>query len=327
MHIGMGGHVYPFPPTGYAGVERVASWWTEALLRRGHQVTLVANADSRLPVTRLLPKLEGAPDAFVEGFVAARQGGADVIHDNNDCHAPDARRWDGPYLYTVHAMVWPDNPNPVFISFNQARHFQYTSRTGRPPVVNPNGLPSADYPYRESKEDFLLWCGAIREPKNPEMAIALAVETGWRLKIVGPIQDARYAYLRQYAPGAGPIEYLGELGPERLELYRRAAVFLYTCSDTWVEGFNLTNIEALLSGTPVFGWKTARNRIIEEQIDEGINGFSFETYAEFRVALAEQWHRRLHPRDCRAKGETHSVERTVDRYLALYTRTIQGERW
>ncbi len=325
MKIAMTGHVYPLPPSGYAGVERVASWWIEALRARGHKVVLVANADSKLPVDRLIPKRSGVADAFVDGILQA--GGCDIVHDNNDCHHPDPRRWNRPYVYTVHAMVWNGNPNPVFISQNQARHFRYREQSGRDPVVNHNGLPVAQYPYREDKEDYLLWCGAIREPKNPEMAIALAVETGWRLKIIGPIQDARFAYLWTYKPGAGPIEYLGELGAERLDVFQRAAIFLYTCSDSWVEGFNLTTIEALLSGTPVFGWRTERNRIIEEQIDEGSSGFIFDDYATFRQALADEWHRQIHPRDCRAKGETHSVTRTVDRYLEIYQRAIAGEKW
>ena len=326
MKICMGGHVYPLPPNGYAGVERVATWWTEELTRRQHRVTLVANADSQLTVDRLIPKRAGVPDAFVDGFVEAMRS-CDVAHDNNDCHTPDPRRWAKPYIYTVHAMVWNGNPNPVFISHNQARHFHYTERTGSPPVVNPNGLPPGLYPYREEKEDFLLWCGAIREPKNPAVAVWLAQQTGWRLKIVGPIQDGRYQYLRQLTPGAGPIEYLGELGAERLDLFRRAAAFLYTCSDTWVEGFNLTNIEALLSGTPVFGWRTPKNRIIEEQIEEGVSGFIFDDVETLRRALTEQWQRRIDPKDCRAKGETHSVTRTVDRYLSIYQRAIAGERW
>lgn len=325
MKIAMTGHIYPLPPTGYAGVERVVSWWIEELRARGYRVTLVANTDSTLPVDRLIPKREGAADAFVDGILQAAE--CDVVHDNNDCHAPDPRRWQKPYLYTVHAMVWNGNPNPVFISHNQARHFEYAEKTGQPPVVNTNGLKTELYPFRREKEDFLLWCGAIREPKNPEMSIQLAKETGWRLKIIGPIQDGRFEYLRSQYPPGGKIEYLGELDAGRLDLFRRAAIFLYTCSPTWVEGFNLTNIEALLSGTPVFGLKTSVNHIIVEQIDDGVSGFIFEDYETFRQALAEQWHRQLDPADCRSKGESHDVRFTVERYESLYARVIAGERW
>ena len=95
----MTGHVYALPPSGYAGVERVASWWIEELRARGHKVTLVANTESTLVVDRLIPKRNGREDAFVEGILQADD--CDVVHDNNDAHRPDPRRWTGPYIYTI----------------------------------------------------------------------------------------------------------------------------------------------------------------------------------------------------------------------------------
>src|SRR6478672_1400437 len=45
------------PPIAYGGTERVVSWLTEELVRRGHEVTLFATGDS-ITSARLVP---GAP--------------------------------------------------------------------------------------------------------------------------------------------------------------------------------------------------------------------------------------------------------------------------
>src|SRR5919108_5956767 len=45
------------PPEGYGGTERVVAYLTEALLRRGHDVTLFASGDSRT-TARLVPTAE-----------------------------------------------------------------------------------------------------------------------------------------------------------------------------------------------------------------------------------------------------------------------------
>lgn len=324
MKVCMTGHVYPLPPTKYAGVERVASWWINELRARGHEVELVANSDSRIAVDWLHPKRVGDRDDFVMGIREARKRGCQVVHDNNDCHTPDPDRFDGPYIYTVHACVWNDNPCPVFLSNNQARWFKYTERTGREPVVNHNGLPADEYPYEANKEDFILWCASIRACKAPEMAVQLAKDTGVNLKIIGPMQDGNYGYLRGLK---GNIQYLGEMGPERLKYFRSASAFLYTCGPEWMEGFNLTNIEALLSGTPVIGLKTPNNSIVDEQIDDGVNGFICESYDDLKRTIGERLWSRLNPSDCRKKGEFHDVRNTVTRYEKIYERVIAGERW
>ena len=321
MHIAMGGHGQAWPPKGYAGVERVGSWWVRELRARGHTVTLVADGRSTLEVDNLIPSNE---QTYHEGFQKARDLGAEVVHDNNDAQEPNPGRWTGgPYVFTVHACVWRGNPQPIFLSRNQARWHGYQGE----PVVVHNGLPAEEYPFCGEKEDFLLWCASIRDCKAPEMAVQLARETGLRLKIIGPIQDGQYNWLREHRSPDGQIHYLGEMDVERLDYYRRAAAFVYTCSDSWMEGFNLTNIEALLSGTPVVGLWTDNNRIVEEQLVHGRSGFICKGYEQMRRVLADRAYEECSPAEVRACGEGFDVRTAVDGYLAAYQRAIDGERW
>lgn len=326
MNICMTGHVYALPPVKYAGVERVVTWWVRELRKRGHRVALVANADSTLECERLIPKNDLNADAFVEGMERARRGdfAADVVHDNNDCHAPHPSRFAAPYIYTVHACVWNGNPNPVFLSYQQAKWHKYP---GFPMVVN-NGLPADEYPMGVARQGYALWLASLRTCKAPEMAIAACEEAGVPLKIVGPIQDGRYSdFPRRYPPG-GQIEYLGEMGSERLRLFREASVFLYTCDQAWMEGFNLTNIEAMLSGTPVVALRTGNNRIADEQIVNGVSGVVCDSYEDIVAALKARVWQRMPPESVRACATSRfTVERTVDRYLELYESAVRGKRW
>src|SRR6478672_2427658 len=62
MHLRIAQLAPPFesvPPSGYGGTERVVHTLTEELIRRGHDVTLFASADSRTSA-RLVPTCEQA---------------------------------------------------------------------------------------------------------------------------------------------------------------------------------------------------------------------------------------------------------------------------
>ncbi len=84
------------PPRLYGGTERVVSWLTEELVRRGHEVTLFASGDSRtaaklVPVTeraqRLNPaeRIDGlASQQLLIGMLQQQSRKFDVIHSHLD---------------------------------------------------------------------------------------------------------------------------------------------------------------------------------------------------------------------------------------------------
>lgn len=332
MIIGMGAHGQPLPPKGYAGVERVVTWWIAELRRRGHEVVLIHHDSSSVEVDGLVGLMGNDRDRYYKSFAYARDKfGVNVIHDNNDHHPPRPERWGGdaraPYIFTVHACVWEGNPCPVFLSHHQARWFRYRERAGRAPTVVHNGLPSDAYRFSSDKEDFVFWCASIRACKAPELAVEVCREAGVRLVMAGPIQDGAYGWLNKYRTERDGLLYLGPLGDERLDWFARAGAFLYTCSEDWMEGYNLTNIEALLSGTPVIALETANNQVAREQIVHGESGFICPDGEAMRAVLADGAWRRLSPGACLAYGKLHSVERAVDGYLDAYERAVKGEVW
>src|SRR5512134_2323357 len=92
------------PPRRYGGTERVVAWLTEALVRRGHDVTLFASGDARTsarlrsPCARALRLDAAAPDAVALHTIEladafTRSDEFDVMHSHVDYLAfPFSRR-------------------------------------------------------------------------------------------------------------------------------------------------------------------------------------------------------------------------------------------
>jgi len=108
----------PVPPPRYGGTERIVSYLTEELVRRGHDVTLFASGDSRT-AARLVAVTERALrlDANSREVLAAnfsRELGRvfgtaekfDVIHCHVDYLAyPFSRLVRTPTLHTLHGRL------------------------------------------------------------------------------------------------------------------------------------------------------------------------------------------------------------------------------
>jgi glycosyltransferase involved in cell wall biosynthesis len=111
-------------------------------------------------------------------------------------------------------------------------------------VVTPLGVDAAFTPG-SARDSYVLFVGTIEPRKNPLAAARAAREAGRRLVVAGPAKDERLA--RELA-GAG-AELRGYVGKEELaDLYRGAACLVHP---TRYEGFGLTVVEAMASGTPV----------------------------------------------------------------------------
>src|SRR5437667_8190941 len=106
------------PPKKYGGTERVVSWLTEELVRRGHDVTLFASADSstgaRLVATHargLRLDEDSAGDPFAAhiaqlGAVLDRLDGFDVVHCHVDYPALLLGRLSPvPFVHTLHGRL------------------------------------------------------------------------------------------------------------------------------------------------------------------------------------------------------------------------------
>jgi glycosyltransferase involved in cell wall biosynthesis len=328
------------PPHRYGGTERVISWLTEELVRRGHEVTLFASGDSRTTATLMAPvpaalRPAGAlevigPHIRQIGMLRDRLGDFDVIHSHVDFFAmPFRRPGDPPLVTTLHGRLDLPELFPVYRFFDQA-NLVSISDAQRTPVPDLNwvatvhhGLPVADYPVGDGRGDYVLFLGRISSEKRPHVAIDVARRAGVRLVIAAKVDRADEAYWEaEVRPrlASGGVDYVGETDlTETLRWLRDARALLFPIE--WPEPFGLAMIESMACGTPVI---TRRCGSTPEIVEDGVTGFVCDDDAGVERALGQI--ARIDRQACRNHVETRfSVTRMVDDYEAVY-RGLRRER-
>jgi glycosyltransferase involved in cell wall biosynthesis len=329
----------PVPPRLYGGTERVVSWLTEELVRRGHDVTLFASGDSRTAARLVAPyprglRLDGArPDPVAVhvvqlGQAMERAREFDIMHCHVDYLAlPFGALVPTPLVHTMHGRLDLAHLPLVYAQFATARLISI-SDCQRAPLDHlglnwvatvHHGLPVERVPFTASpRGDYLLFLGRTSREKRPDLAIAVAQRAGLKLKIAAKVDDTDLAYFDEaIRPHLDDplIEFLGEVGDEeKWQLLGDALCLLFPID--WPEPFGLTMIEALACGTPVVARPCGA---VPEIVRDGEVGFLADTIEELVTAV-----KRVDMIDraaCRRYAETRfSVGVMVDRYEAVYRR-------
>lgn len=330
------------PPSGYGGTERVVSFLTEELVRRGYDVTLFASGDSRTaahlvaPVPRALRLDPNCRDPLVHHLamlseVYRRAGEFDLIHCHTDyLGLPLARGSRTPTLLTLHGRLDIDDLAPMYAAHREVPLISISDAQRRPlpdaawfSTVH-HGVPAAEFPVGDGAGDYLLFLGRISPEKCPDVAIRVAQRAGKRLRIAAKVDAVDREYFRTHVEpllDSGHVEFLDEVsGDDKARLLGEATALLFPID--WPEPFGLVMIEALACGTPVI----ARARgSVPEVIEDGVTGLIAETEDELVAAVAAV--DQLDRGACRAAFERRFTDAAMcDRYLAVYERVVAGER-
>ncbi len=285
----------PVPPPGYGGIEAVVALLCDELVARGHDITLFAAPGSRSSAQVCSP-LEGThakqigsslyeSDHVGAAYDAVDRAGAegrpfDLVHDHSGFTAVAmASRISVPVVHTLHAP-FNDETRPFYarhghkarlvaISDFQLAHAPAGVRVAD---VVPNPIRVADWPFREDKDDYLLWMGRMDPAKGAQRAIEAAHAAGLRLVLAGPVQPGQEEYfhceIEPHVDGRD-VDFVGEVGgTRRKELFARAKAFLMPIS--WPEPFGMVMVEALACGTPVIAFPEGA---AGEIVIDGENGF------------------------------------------------------
>ena len=326
------------PPPGYGGVEWVVSALTEALVRRGHMVTLFC-APGSVSSAEVVPVLDTAhPDeierslyeadhvarAFDEIELRVGADAFDVVHDHCGFTAlAMADRLGAPVVHTLHGQF-----NAGTAAFYR-RHGHKAALVGisdaqlasAPQGVSaacaiPNPIDVGAWPLREDKDDYLLWIGRMTADKGPHRAIAAARAADVPLVMAGVVQPGQEAFFDAHvAPhlDGDRVRFVGEVGGGvKHALFAGAMGLLMPIR--WEEPFGMVMVEALACGTPVIAF---REGAACELVVDGTTGFLVDDEEEMAAAVERL--ALIDARACRAWVAEHcDVDVVAAAYEAAY---------
>jgi len=330
----------------------VVSTLTEALVERGHDVTLFAPADSRTSA-RLVPIVPAALwhiDPPTNDFGSVRSSvyrtileeidEFDVVHSHLDVHGfPLADTPRRPLVTTLHGRLDVPNLLPIYRAFEQLPLVSISAAQRRP-LASANwvatvhhGIDVDQFTFRSGRGQYLAFLGRISPDKGLDIAINVALLTGQRLIIAARpplpfVHDPEVQRDRQYyehviepllrEPG---IELIGEVGGrEKDEFLGKASALLFPIR--WPEPFGLVMPEALACGTPVVA---LRDGSVPEIVEHGRTGFVGHDEGDLVAAI--QRLDEIDRAECRAVAEERfSPEAMAIRYEQVFDALLEGRR-
>jgi glycosyltransferase involved in cell wall biosynthesis len=328
------------PPPGYGGVEEVVSVLTEALVRRGHAVTLfcapgslssatvVTLLDAQHPdeIERSLYEVDHVARAFDAIELAFPYRGFDVIHDHCGFTAVAmAELIETPIVHTLHGQFTPATSafylhhagKAKLVGISRAQLASAPAQLGPIPAI-PNPLEVSAWPLQEHKDDYLLWIGRMTPEKGPHRAIAAARAAGVPLILAGVIQPGQQAFFdREIAPALDGerVRFVGEVsGTTKRSLFAHARALLMPIR--WEEPFGMVMVEALACGTPVIAFAEGAAR---ELVVDGRTGFLVADERAMAAAVG-----RLEEIDARACRAWVVANCDVDTVAAAYERMYRS---
>jgi glycosyltransferase involved in cell wall biosynthesis len=332
----------PVPPRRYGGTERIVSYVTEELVRRGHDVTLFASGDSQT-AARLMAITERAVrlDANTRAALAAdfsRELGRvfrnadqfDVIHCHVDYLAyPFCDLVRTPTLHTLHGRldlpylgpVFRDFPNVALVSISNAQRAPLASLGLNWTGTVYHGMPLEQYTFVEQPGDYVAFLGRVSPEKQPQVAIEVAKRAGVPLRMAAKIDASDREF---FEDAVRPllddplIDFVGELDDsEKVAFISGARALLFPID--WPEPFGLVMIEAMACGTPVVARPCGS---VPEVVEDGRTGFLGDTVDDLVEAVKRI--DTIKRAECRRHVEQRfSVARMVDDYEALYRRAVR----
>lgn len=344
---------FSVPPKNYGAIEYIAYLLTEELVKRGHEVTLLATGESKTsgslisiyekelrpvdaealfsPLAYKLPWMQSLPSLLHINKLMERADEFDVIHNHfhylplffsNLIKTPMVNTYHGNFLYAAESPIELSllehykRSNWVAISESQKRNCPVDlSFSG----VIYHGIDLSKYAYDRGGREYLAWLGRINPQKGITEAIKVAKAVGKKLVIAGIVNKRDEDFFKkEVEPHLGDgVEYIGPISSlEKSKMLGEALALLYPV--TWDEPFGLVMIEAMATGTPVIGFNKGA---VPEVVIDGQTGFVVQSTEQMIEAVRKIG--QIDRSACRRHvEEKFTVEKMVDGYEEVYRQVL-----
>lgn len=326
----------PVPPVTYGGTELVVDTMARGFAEAGHEVLLVATADSTCPVRTIsvfdLPPRPMNTTAeelrHVQGAYDELEGEVDVIHD----HTLAGPVWAiaagvrTPVVTTAHGRI-TDRTRGIYAMVGRsvrltAISYRQQELAGELPFhdVIHHGIDPERFHPGAGDGGYLMFVGRMSFEKGVREAVLIARGAGLPIIVVSKMrEDAEIDYFEdQVRPVADDsVTFLGEICPQERDRYLRRAIALVN-PIAWEEPFGLTMIESLALGTPAI---VTRRGAAPEIIADGVTGFIIDGVDDGVAAVGRIGE--INREACRAAVEGYfSADRMVGQYVELYRHVL-----
>jgi len=331
----------PVPPAKYGGTELVVHNLTEEMVKKGHEVYLLAAGDSQTTANLipLVPQSLRQQYSIEEidkwrnvikitqvaaGLKEIHRLQPDIVYNHQGWRfVPFIQFMSCPVYTTIHGpltspseqKVYTDFPDTPLISISDNQRKAMAERNWVKTIYN--GINLADFPTIKltTDKEYFAFLGRTSPEKGLKEICQMIKKTSYKLKIAAKIDTVDLPYYQtEIAPliDGHQIEYIGEIGPkEKNDFLSKAKALLLWLN--WEEPFGLVVVEAMASGTPVI---VNSRGSMPELIVPGINGFLVETIDQMqdKLNLVSQ----LSATECRQHVEKHfSATKMTEEYLEL----------
>jgi len=345
MRIGIIGPIaWRTPPLHYGGWELVSHYLTEGLVKRGHDVTLFATADSLTGahLEAICPRpLNEDSKLHARVFETLHLARAyemahefDIFHNHTGSYAMTfTRLTKTPTVTTLHGSGAEPHSRIIYGLYKEQPYVSISnSERALVPELNYlatvyNGIEPSSIPFSEKPGDYLLVIGRLSPDKGIHLAIEVANRCGIPLILAGIVPpENRDYYEAEIKPKLkkGLVEYIGPVSQrEKGELFSGAFAYLHLI--TYSEAFGLTIAESMASGTPVIGIGLGS---VPELVKEGLSGYIIPPAMQDKIIVenVDEALTKVTRLDRIAIREYASIafnaDRMVEGYLEVYNKVV-----
>ncbi|OIP69651.1 MAG: group 1 glycosyl transferase [Oscillatoriales cyanobacterium CG2_30_44_21] len=331
----------PVPPKLYGGIERIVDLLITGLQSRGHEVGLVANAESTANAAaffawkgkRSQSKLDTLKNMFTLSS-AVKKFEPDIVHSFSRIFymLPILR---SPIPKVMSYQRRPSDRTVRLASQIAGKSLTFTGcsdsicKIGRSAggtwqtIYNCVELEKYTFQPNVKEDAPLVFLSRIERIKGAHTAIAIAKQCHKKLVIAGNYiengEAGKYWY-EEIEPHLDKdnIEYIGTVNDEQKnELLGKALAVIVPIE--WEEPFGIVFAEALACGTPIISCPRGS---LTEIVREGTDGYLINSIAEGCSAVSQS--SQINRHDCRQRANEHfSASVIIRQYEQLYTKLIK----